>query len=190
MMTEQSGAAETEGDGADGPTLELSDPVEPESDTLDFVFDVLSNSRRRLVLTRLHETGGESTTSDLAEHIAAVENDKPESELTSQERKRVYVGIYQTHLPKMDDADVVDVDDRGVVTLGPNADAVYQFIETPRAEAAQWPTYYAAATGLSALALVVAWVAFQSLLAPVFALSLAVYAALVGLHVRDTADED
>ena len=184
MTTESTG-----GDGgAAGPaaavSLDVDEAVEPESVSLDVVFDILSNSRRRLVLSRLKEVGGESTTSDLAEYIAAVENDKPQSDLTSQERKRVYVGIYQTHLPKMDDAGVVEVDDRGAVSLGPNADAVHQFLETD--DDSRWPAYYAAHTGLSALALVAAWLSFQSVLAPAFALSLVVYAALVGLHARSS----
>jgi hypothetical protein len=182
-------AGSTSGDdGAADPapdaTFEVDEPVEPESVSLDVVFDILSNSRRRLVLSHLDEVGGESTTSDLAEFIAAVENGKPQSELTSQERKRVYVGIYQTHLPKMDDADVVDVDDRGTVTLGPNAEAVYQFLET--SDESPWPKYYAAHTGLSGLALVAAWLFFQSSLGVLFALSIVVYAAIVGLHARSS----
>lgn len=187
--------AETTGDdgdsGATGDevTLELDEPVEPESMSLDVVFDILSNSRRRLILSHLQEVGGESTTSDLAEYIAAIENDKPEAELTSQERKRVYVGIYQTHLPKMDDAGVVDVDDRGAVSLGRNADAVYQFLETTGDDDPAWSTYYAAHTGASGVALVLAWLYFQPFVAVLFVLSLAVYAAIVGLHVRSSRAE-
>ena len=184
MTAESTGTDGESVGGGDGVTLDLEDPVEPESVSLDVVFDILSNSRRRLILSRLEEVGGESTTSDLAEYIAAIENDKPQSELTSQERKRVYVGIYQTHLPKMDDADVVDVDDRGAVTLGPNAEAVYQFLETSDDEDSPWPTYYAAHTGASGVALVAGWLFFQSFVVALFALSLLVYAAMVGLHAR------
>lgn len=184
MTAESTGSDGGSVGGAEGVSLDLEDPVEPESVSLDVVFDILSNSRRRLILSRLREVGGDSTTSDLAEYIAAIENDKPQSELTSQERKRVYVGIYQTHLPKMDDADVVDVDDRGAVSLAPNADAVYQFLETPDEDDTRWPTYYAAHTGASGLALVAGWLFFQSFVVVLFALSLLVYAGIVGLHVR------
>ncbi|MFB6358651.1 MAG: hypothetical protein ABEJ96_06540, partial [Thiohalorhabdaceae bacterium] len=48
---------------------------------------------------------------DLAEHIASIENDKPEVALSSTERKRVYVALYQCHLPKMDDIGVIDFDE-------------------------------------------------------------------------------
>ena len=55
---------------------------------------------------------------ELAEHVAAKENDIDRSELSSTQRKRVYIGLYQCHLPKMDDLDVVDYDqDRGTVEL-------------------------------------------------------------------------
>jgi hypothetical protein len=185
-------AETTGGDGGaapptDAPSLDLEEPVEPASMSLDVVFDILSNSRRRLILAHLDEVGGESTTSDLAEHIAAIENDKPQSELTSQERKRVYVGIYQTHLPKMDDVAVVDVDDRGTVTLGRNADAVYQYLASDDDDAGRsWPAYYGAYTGLSAVALLGTWLLAQSLVPPLFALSLLGSAAIVALHARSS----
>lgn len=184
MTAESTGSDGGSVGGTEGVSLDLEDPLEPESVSLDVVFDILSNSRRRLVLSRLREVGGESTTSDLAEYIAAIENDKPQEELTSQERKRVYVGIYQTHLPKMDDADVVDVDDRGAVTLGRNADAVYQFLETSDGDDSPWPRYYAAHTGLSGVALVAAWLFFPSFVVVLFALSLVLYAGIVGFHAR------
>lgn len=184
--TGDDGEPRTTGDGV---TLALEEPLEPESVSLDVVFDILSNSRRRLILSHLREVGGESTTSDLAEYIAAIENDKPQSELTSQERKRVYVGIYQTHLPKMDDAAVVDVDDRGDVTLGPNADAVYQFLETTDDDGADWARYYGGLTGASAGALVGAWLLAPSAVAAVFALALLCYAGLVAAHLRSLGEE-
>jgi hypothetical protein len=89
----------------------------------------------------------------------------------------------------MDDAGVVDVDDRGDVSLGPNADAVYQFLETSGDDDRSWPTYYAAHTGASAVALAAAWLFFEPFLAALFVLSLAVYAAIVGLHARSAGAE-
>lgn len=87
--------------------------------SLDDVFDVLRNQRRRDVLVYLVGTEDNTATlSELAEHVAAKENDIDRSELSSTQRKRVYIGLYQCHLPKMDDLDVVDYDqDRGTVEL-------------------------------------------------------------------------
>jgi hypothetical protein len=87
--------------------------------SLDDAFDVLRNRRRRDVLMYLAaEDDNTATLSDLAEQVAAKENDIDRAELTSTQRKRVYIGLYQCHLPKMDDLGVVDYDqDRGTVVL-------------------------------------------------------------------------
>ena len=83
----------------------------------DVIFDILKNERRRQALHYLREEPT-TTLSDLSEHVAALENDKPIRELTSSERKRVYVGLYQCHLPKMADAGVLDYDrSRGSIEL-------------------------------------------------------------------------
>ena len=90
---------------------------EPAVLSRDVIFDILKNERRRRVLEFLRDDPT-TTLSDLAEHVAALENDKPIRELTSSERKRVYVGLYQCHLPKMADAGVIDYDrSRGTVEL-------------------------------------------------------------------------
>lgn len=84
----------------------------------DIVFETLYNRRRRGVIAHLRENGGTATTSDLAEYIAAEENETTVKRLSSSERKRVYVGLYQNHLPMMDDVGVVNYDkNRGTVEL-------------------------------------------------------------------------
>ena len=50
------------------------------------------------------------TPDELAERVAAEENGVPREELSSAQRKRVYVSLYQTHVPKMEDAGLVDYD--------------------------------------------------------------------------------
>jgi len=64
---------------------------------------VAENKRRRRVLQYLLDVDDEITLDVLAERIAAEENGKDIKQISSQERKRVYVGLYQCHLPKMDD---------------------------------------------------------------------------------------
>lgn len=135
-------------ESADSPSSPTAEPQpEPEQVattlSLDLVFEVLKNERRRHVLRYLQENPGQTTLSDLAEHIAAIENDKPITALTSQERKRVYVGLYQCHLPKMNDTDVIDFDDnRGTVNVGPNAEQLYKFLDVESTEQSRWPYYY------------------------------------------------
>ena len=96
----------------------------------DVVFGLLSAKRRRDVLTYLDESGGESTLGDLAEHIAAMENGIEPRQLSSKQRKRVYVALYQAHLPKMDDADVIDYDQaRGSIELRPEAEQLLGYLD-------------------------------------------------------------
>ena len=115
--------------------------------SLDEVFEVLKNQRRRHVLHYLKQhPDRQISLSDLAEHIAAKENDKDVARLTSSERKRVYVGLYQCHLPKMDDMNIVDFNqNRGLIKLGRNAPQleVYLEPEDPAPERA-WYSYYLA----------------------------------------------
>jgi hypothetical protein len=95
----------------------------------DVIFEVLKNRRRRDVLEYLQSTEGSVTLSELAERIAAWENDIPMSALNSTQRKRVYVALYQTHLPKMDDVGVIEYDsDRGTVELSENADLLRMYL--------------------------------------------------------------
>ena len=82
----------------------------------DEIFDLLKNSRRRGVIRYLHDHGGSAVLSDVAEHIAAEENGITVRELSSDQRKRVYIGIYQCHLPKLDSAGVIEYDkNRGTI---------------------------------------------------------------------------
>ena len=108
---------------------------------LDVIFDILKNQRRRHVLRYLREN--ESTTlSDLAEHVAALENDKDVRSLTSSERKRVYVGLYQCHLPRMNDAGVIDFDsDRGRIELRDTADQLDEYLDVEDGPARPWHLY-------------------------------------------------
>jgi hypothetical protein len=86
------------------------------------VFDLLSSSRRRRVLRHLLRDHEPVDLQRLADEVAAAENEKEVDQLTDRERKRVYVSLYQTHIPAMADAGVVDYDpDSG--TIVPRATA-------------------------------------------------------------------
>jgi hypothetical protein len=97
---------------------------------LEQVFDVLKNERRRVALAALVEREGAAPIGELAEHVAAYENDRPRAQLSSDERKRAYVGLYQCHLPKMDGLGIVGFDkNRGRVELGPNYPLLHPYID-------------------------------------------------------------
>lgn len=158
------------------------DEAEPETPSLDLVFGILKNGRRRRVLKYLQETEGEVTLSDLAEHIAAIENDTTPKQLTSSERKRVYVGLYQCHLPKMDDAGVVEYNQaRGLIRPTDQSEHFEKYLDqTTEEEATDWYQYYGAVSllGVVPLALTV-WTAASTAL--VSTLWLGVLMGVVGL---------
>lgn len=121
---------------------------------LDVVFDLLKNQRRRRVLRYLEENE-EATLSDIAEHIAALENEKEVEQLSSSERKRTYVGLYQCHLPRMDDAGVIEFNaDRGVVKLNDRAEQLGWYLDMSRRP---WPLYYAGISFVGTVLYVLSW---------------------------------
>lgn len=101
------------------------------SDSLsqDAVFDILSNARRRYVLYYLREAGEPVELRELARELAKWENKATEEELTKQQRKRVYVSLYQTHIQKLADAGIVEYDqDSGMVSLANAASQINPYL--------------------------------------------------------------
>ena len=127
MLTNQTLATENDSQHARDHETALSGD---ESKSLDTIFEVLKNRRRRLVLRYLKTTSESASIGELAEHIAAIENDIKQAELGSQQRKRVYISLYQSHLPKMDDAGVIQFDqNRGTISLTETADSFYEYLD-------------------------------------------------------------
>ncbi|APE95076.1 DUF7344 domain-containing protein [Halodesulfurarchaeum formicicum] len=109
----------------------------------DQIFEILSSQRRRMVLYYLRQHGGSATMSDLADQIAAWENETEIDELTSQERKRVYVSLYQTHLPKLASTNLIDYDsDEGDVRLTDRATEMDAFLSPKQRSGYSWRRHY------------------------------------------------
>ena len=110
----------------------------------DVIFELLKNRRRREVLQYLLAQDGTVTLGELAEQIAAWENDTDVNGLNSDQRKRVYVALYQTHLPKMDEAGIIDYDqDRGLIELADNADLLMMYLDRDAHKQDRWDRWYA-----------------------------------------------
>ncbi|WP_410767659.1 transcriptional regulator [Haloferax sp. DFSO60] len=77
----------------------------------DELFRILSNSRRRQIIYFLHREGDKLSLKELAAMVAARENETSVADVTDEERQRVYISLYQTHLPKLEAADLVVYDD-------------------------------------------------------------------------------
>lgn len=125
--------------------------------TLDEIFELLKNSRRREVIDYLlTNTDGNARLDELAEHIAAKENDIEQSQLSSDQRKRVYIGLYQCHLPKMDDMGIIDFEkNRGTIALLPAVSQLEPYLARLEDDTeGQTPTVELAVTGTVLLAVV------------------------------------
>jgi DNA-binding transcriptional ArsR family regulator len=107
------------------------------------IYSVLTNPRRRYVLHYLKQRGESVSVRDLAEQVAAWENGKEPEDLTSQERKRVYVSLYQSHLSTLDDEGVVEYDDdAGEVRLSAAARGSEIYMEVVPKNDIAWQRFY------------------------------------------------
>lgn len=104
------------------------DPSDPEL-SKDELFHLLQNQRRRRVLLYLQDTDSEVSMRDVAEQVAAWENDTTVKALSSDERQRVYIALYQSHLPKLDDSGVLSYNQqRGIIERTPLANQLDTYL--------------------------------------------------------------
>lgn len=139
-----------------------SNPADDEL-SLDEIFHLLQSDRRRLVIEHLRGRDDEVVMRDLVEEVAADEYNTSVESLDSTRRQRVYIALYQRHLPKLDDAGVIDYNqNRGIVRRNSLASEVEQRLTmepthttaptTGGAQATEyesdgnWRQYYLAAT--------------------------------------------
>lgn len=109
----------------------------------EVVFEMLSNQRRRFVVHYLLDGDGESDLRDLSRSVAAWENGKRPDEITSQERRRAYNALQQAHLPKMDDAGLVEFDaSRGTVAATDGLADLQVYLEIVPGDDITWSQYY------------------------------------------------
>ncbi|WP_449404318.1 DUF7344 domain-containing protein [Halalkalicoccus subterraneus] len=119
------------------------------------MFHVLQNERRRRVLQYLSDTEGPVDMRDIAEQVAAWEHDTTVQQLTSDQRQRVYIALYQSHLPKLADFDLITYNrNRGVVERTALADEVAQYLDPNGANDhsdgnTTWTRYYGGTTLVS-----------------------------------------
>lgn len=147
---------------AEAPAVEQTSDT-PENDTLskDDIFHLLQTRRRRDALRYLKGTEETVRMRDLAEQVAAWEHETTVDGLTSEQRQRVYISLYQSHLPKLDEEGVIEYDQsRGTVHRTEIADQLDPYLDeanredtSPDSANDEWQAYYLAAAGLSTLLL-------------------------------------
>lgn len=125
-----------------------------ESLSKDAVFKMLSNRRRRLVvryLQRQPDADESVRIRDLSEWIAAEENGVRPEDVTYKQRKRVYISLYQTHLPSLHANGIIAYDSRsGEVKLMPTARDFCRYLDVRVGRELGWAEFW---VGLGAVCL-------------------------------------
>lgn len=138
--------------GSNAPTKPQSDPSLFSDLSTEDVYEVLSNQRRRYAIHYLKQSNAPVDVSTLAEQVAAWENDKPIENLTSQERKRVYISLYQSHLKTLKKRGLVDYDaDRGIVELTDPIANAQIYLEVVAGRNVPWSYFYLGLSVVSGL---------------------------------------
>jgi DNA-binding transcriptional ArsR family regulator len=110
----------------------------------DEVYHLLSNPRRRFIISYLRDERVVDL-QELASKVAAWENETSVDELTDQQQKRVYVSLYQTHIPKLEDAGIVTYDsDAGRVQLRERVEQLDRYLPQGDDEPRNWRRIYLA----------------------------------------------
>lgn len=75
----------------------------------DVVADALADPRRRVLLAYLDECEFPVPREELAEQIAAAEGG---ADVSTERRREIEIGLHHAHLPRLDDAGIVEYDRR------------------------------------------------------------------------------
>jgi Fe2+ or Zn2+ uptake regulation protein len=113
------------------------------------IYEILSNPRRRYSLHAIKNEDGTAELSTLAEQVAAWENNKPVSEVTSGERHLAYSSIQQNHIPKLERAGII-THDTGTIELTEEARDLDVYVDVVPGDSIPWAEYY---LGLGAVSL-------------------------------------
>jgi hypothetical protein len=153
MSKAEAGAAESP--QIDEQTLQND---EPQTLSRDEMFEMLSNRRRRYTLHYLYDTDEPATLSDLAEQVAAWENDTRIQDISASERKTVYTSLQQFHLPKMDETGAVEFDQRdGEVTITDAAQELDVYLEVVDRYDIPWSFYYIGFSAIGTILVTLSW---------------------------------
>ena len=99
------------------------------------MFVLLSKRRRRQIILILHDASTPLTAIEVAKRIAGRESEEPSKE----DVRNIHIMLYHNHLPRLEDADVVDYDEKeGTVRPGQNFGIPHRFLENVREMDLPW----------------------------------------------------
>lgn len=120
----------TLGDGILAFSTDLTTAMGEDDFQADVQFDLLANSRRRSVVRYLAAVESATTVDELATTVGAAEQGTTTTELSTEQRKRIYVSLYQVHLPKLADSDVIEYDpDTGSVRATDRVPTLHEVVQ-------------------------------------------------------------
>lgn len=174
------------------PALPTPWQVETSMPEREQIFETLSNERRRYVLAYLQQHDDESVEfGELVTQVAAMENGVAVDRVTADQRKSVYVGLRQTHLPKMDAYNLIEYDpDRGEIEPTEATENAKLYLEFVPEHDIPWAVHYFGLSFVLGAILVLTWLSvdpFSNLDGLVVALlSIVVVGISAGVHLLDT----
>lgn len=108
--------------------------VAPFELSVDERFDLLDNPRRRFIIRYLADRfPGGVPRGDLIDALVELEEASVEQDDRGGLRNAIFVSLYQIHIPKLEAAAVVDVDDEEVITLTPAGLHLVPYMTEPTA---------------------------------------------------------
>lgn len=120
------------------------------------VFSLLSNQRRRYTVRACHQLETPIELGELAEYIAAEESDKSISEITGEERRRVYTSLQQVHIDKLEEASVIKCEQK-TITPTERLEELEFYLEVVPGDEILWAQYYLGLSGVGAVFVILAW---------------------------------
>lgn len=94
------------------------------------IFEMLGNKRRRLAIAVIADNYGMIEFRDLVRQVAILESGQPPEEIDRELRESIKNSLYQTHLPQLNRAGVIDqVRKSGMIRAEPAAKQVFRVLE-------------------------------------------------------------
>ncbi|SIQ80326.1 hypothetical protein SAMN05421858_0452 [Haladaptatus litoreus] len=144
-------------------TRERTDRTQSATFSEQEVYDAVKNLRRRYVLYYLNRERKPVELGELAEQIAAWENNIDVEMVSPEQRKSVYSALYQTHLPKLETIGIVTYDRNSKrVSFTEGAQNFELYLATDSQTTIPWHKLYMSLSGISTVLVVFGWMGFIS----------------------------
>ncbi|ELZ05876.1 DUF7344 domain-containing protein [Natrialba asiatica] len=114
------------GHSPEGDVVRYSDS---DNQSLEVVFGLLANQRRRYVLMCLIDHSEAIALADLAEDVAVRGNKGAITEISKEKVRTIHTSLYHTHIPKLVEAGAVEYDqDRDLVRTSETSERVQHLL--------------------------------------------------------------